>query len=673
MTVEMLNIDKFLTNPCQYAESLNNVDLRKLLEYLKDLYYNTGNPAIDDATYDRIERLYENRMGKPAPVGAVVRSDDLKVKLPCYMGSLDKGYPDRHRIPRWLQTFPGPYVLSHKMDGISVMVIHDHTGKPSKLFKHGRDEFDGQVGLDVSFIIPFLGLPRGLPDHIVRGELIMSEEKFKKYSNEMKNARNMVSGLAGVKHLRDHRKYFDLDLVAYEIQQPRYKASQQFQLLEKMGYHVAPYELLSSFNIADLTERFDSYRRESPYKVDGVVICDDSAVHPGCTSGNPDYAFAFKVQVDEQMGETKVHSVKWNLSKHGVYKPTVILSPIQLGGTTIKACGGDNARYIVNNGIGPGAVVKIIRAGDVIPRIYSVITATEPQLPDGNCIWNDNKVDLTLPMDNQETPDEVLIRQLEHFVKTMGIKFFGKASIAKAVEKGFKDIESILRSDENTLGQAISSTKVASKILNEFSRIQDVLRTGSIHELAMLMDASGAFCAGIGTRKCKLVLQKYPQIHQQDVSIQDWTPKIQQLEGFSVKTSEPFVRGLIKFQQFCRETPTICIPDTSASTLPLPDNSPRVFKVRSPTGKTISVSLKSPVTSHGKTLSGATVVFTGFRDNTLQKKIENLGGSVSASVNSKTACVVTNRPDSQTVKINKARELGIMVLTPSEFQQQYGL
>src|SRR3990167_5140520 len=143
--MEIWDQARLVDTPMIYARELSTPRLKRLLERLKDLYYNQGKSPVSDQIYDQIELIYEERTGKKMPVGAVVRPDDLKVKLPCYMGSLDKGYPHRNRIPQWLRMHHGPYLLSQKLDGISVQLVYDERGHIRGIYKHGRDESDGQT------------------------------------------------------------------------------------------------------------------------------------------------------------------------------------------------------------------------------------------------------------------------------------------------------------------------------------------------------------------------------------------------------------------------------------------------------------------------------------------------------------------------------------------------
>ena len=88
---------------------------------------------------------------------------------------------------------------------------------------------------------------------------------------------------------------------------------------------------------------------------------------------NPDHAFAFKMMLSEQVAEAKVVDVIWTPSKDGYLKPRVQIEPIKLSGVTIEYATGKNAQFIEKNRIGVGAVIQIVRSGDVIPDIIKIV------------------------------------------------------------------------------------------------------------------------------------------------------------------------------------------------------------------------------------------------------------------------------------------------------------
>ena len=107
--------------------------------------------------------------------------------------------------------------------------------------------------------------------------------------------------------------------------------------------------------------------------------------------------FAFKMVLSDQIVEAKVLDVEWSASKHGLLKPRVRIEDVYIGGVRISYATGFNAKFIMDNKIGVGAVVKLIRSGDVIPHIMSVVKpAAAPIMPAGNYTWTSTGVDIML-------------------------------------------------------------------------------------------------------------------------------------------------------------------------------------------------------------------------------------------------------------------------------------
>ena len=168
-----------------------------------------------------------------------------------------------------------------------------------------------------------------------------------------------------------------------------------------------------------------------------IVISDD--IYPRETSGNPKHAFAFKNNI--MYVQTTVKNVLWNPSKHSVLKPQVEIEPVDIGGTTVTFATGHNAKYIVNNKIGPGSVIEITRSGDVIPFITNVIEPGKVVYPNDKYEWNSTGVDFVLLEDNPK----VISKKLLYFCQTMNFKGIGEATTNKLVENGVGNISKLLK------------------------------------------------------------------------------------------------------------------------------------------------------------------------------------------------------------------------------------
>ena len=99
------------------------------------------------------------------------------------------------------------------------------------------------------------------------------------------------------------------------------------------------------------------------------------------------------------MVEVVVKDVLWNVTRNGYWKPIITFDPIILLGTEVEKVTGFNGKYIVDNIIGQGAVIKVAKTGymDIIPQVQEVVEPApngKPKLPDSPYEWTKTKVDL---------------------------------------------------------------------------------------------------------------------------------------------------------------------------------------------------------------------------------------------------------------------------------------
>ena len=188
------------------------------------------------------------------------------------------------------------------------------------------------------------------------------------------------------------------------------KPSEQLKFLDTLWTtpntpQTVAYEVKDEISNELLSKLLLDWRKAYKYEIDGVIVVNDK-IYPRPTK-NPEYAFAFKMVISDQVVEAKVVDVLWAPSKDGYLKPRVQIEPVTLGGAKIEFATGFNARFIVDHKIGIGAVVSVIRSGEVIPHILSVIVPAEkPLMPLVPYKWNDTHVDIILDKDDDETVRE---------------------------------------------------------------------------------------------------------------------------------------------------------------------------------------------------------------------------------------------------------------------------
>ena len=232
---------------------------------------------------------------------------------------------------------------------------------------------------------------------------------LKKYKDIKTDPRSMVAGLMNSKYA-DPEELKDLDLVVYEVIYPEnIKPYDQFKMVDDFGFKTPRYELIKTKKINEdfLMNMLPEWKKESKYEIDGLIITQNQ-FHERNEDGNPDYSRAFKMDLDEQRGIGEVEEILWEVSRHGKIIPRIKIKPIKIGLVTIQKATAFNAKYIKDNNLGPGAVVNIIRSGDVIPYIMEVVEpAKKADMPDIPYEWNETEVDILIDYD-EEIDEEIL-------------------------------------------------------------------------------------------------------------------------------------------------------------------------------------------------------------------------------------------------------------------------
>tara|TARA_B110000858_G_scaffold186025_1_gene228748 strand:+ start:29 stop:3403 length:3375 start_codon:yes stop_codon:yes gene_type:complete len=627
---------EFGKNGINVLKRLTEGDLSEMIIYANDAYYNKDQ-LIDDNTYDilkeYIERVYPENTTIQL-VGAPISKN--KVALPYQMWSQNKIKPDTRALKNWMKKYKGPYVISGKLDGISALYVQDKSGE-QKLYTRG----EATRGMDISYLIPYLQLPDSKETHAIRGELIIKRATFEKNyegsaPGKYKNPRNFVAGVVNTKK-REPKKWHDLDFVAYEVIEPELKPSKQMDWLKKNN--VLPVLNLETKKISNekLSEILVDWRESGEYEYDGIVVSNDKIYSR--VEKNPDHAFAFKMVLSDQIAEAKVIDVLWSPSKDGLLKPVIQIEPIRLKGVDIEYATAYNAKFVKDNKIGIGALIQMVRSGDVIPKILKVIKeSSEPKMPDVAWKWNKSKVDAI--MEDFESDDVVIMKNIENFFKKLDVVGLGRGNIKRLMDAGFRTIPTILEMEKDDFMEAEGfKEKMATKVYN------------SIHEkiktipLSTLMAATNIFGRGMGSRRIKEILEKYPDILKSNDSNSNKIKKIASIHGFKITTAELFVNYIDDFLEFMHET-----------------------KLEYKLKKTKSI-VKNVDKSH--ILYKKKVVFTGFRDKDLIDQIESTGGEIGSSVSKNTFVVVVKNTDESTSTTQKAEKLNIPILTKTQFVKKY--
>lgn len=636
------NIEKVINDP-SLGNTLTSTQLVNILKKASKAYYESEEIMNDD-TYDTLYQILQ----KKDPENKFLKQIDTptnnndSVQLPFPMGSLDKIYPeDTDVLTKWKQTYKGPYVISDKMDGIS-MQLYKKNGS-YHLYTRGHCGFYGKD--KTQFMSAFLNQNNKInldmiPDGTsIRGEIIMSKKNYNEHIPEpKKNPRTVVSGIVNSKKINEYAKY--CDFITYNILHPStYTQKEEFEKLISYGFNVAPYSITNEITSEYLEKYLRDRKKISHYNIDGIVIVDNSKPYEHI-GGYPDFAKAFKIHSEDQIATTQVINVLWEEGRYGHMKPRIEIKPVVISGNTIKYITAFNAKYVLDNKLGPNAIVKIVMGGEVIPQIKEVIKpADEAQMPNVEYEWNDTGIDIINK--NIENNDLVKIKKIEFFFDTMGVKFMGQGIVQKLYENKYDDIFKILNANINDLTQISGlGDKMISKIYDSIKKSFEETK------LCTIMTASQIFGRGLGETKLKLITDVMPDIMSIDINDEELYNRIINIDGYAELSAKQFVDNFDKFKKFYEK-----LKKAKNINIVFTDNI-----------KNKNVEQK---------LKGLKIVFTGIRDKELEQKIIDMGGSMSTSVSKNTKHVVCADKNSTSEKITKAKSLDIDIVTINEFKNLY--
>tara|TARA_B000000475_G_scaffold272118_1_gene271972 strand:- start:2995 stop:4812 length:1818 start_codon:yes stop_codon:yes gene_type:complete len=597
------------------------MDIKRLVTNLikYDYHYTLGNPLISDKEYDNLrDKLYEldpkNKYLKR--IGCEDTSNCQKLKY--WLGSQTK-IKDEKNLNNWIKKYnSNNYIISEKLDGISALYLN----KENKLFTRGN----GSKGNDISHILKYINMPTFNNNKIiaVRGELIIKKTNWK---NEYgSNARNVVAGLVNNKII--NKKLLNLvDFVIYQIMEiennENIKIEEQLNMINDNKIKFIKSNNIQFNNLKDILIDF---KEKSLYEIDGIVITDNSKSYNKNIEGNPEYSFAFKLNELDKSKITIVKDVEYNLSKDNRYKPIVLFETINLDQVNISKASGYNLKFIIENGIGIGSKIEVIRSGQVIPKIINVIEKTEPKLPSLNWIWDDTKTDgIFVKDEDEESPEEQRIKISTHFFKTLDIKNISEKTIKKLYENGFTSLNSILEINSKTLLSNIEGfgDKKIEIIINAIETSK------KHHKLEEIMAASNIFERSLGIKKLKLILDNYPNIINEKITNEELT----KINGIGDVNAKHFNDNIDNFKKFYF----------------------KYFKI-------IEKKEKVKVLSIDERLLKKIVVFSGIRDKNMEELIIENGGKINGSVSKKTEILIVKDLESNSSSIKKAKELDIIII-----------
>ncbi len=654
--------------------------LREEIRYHNYRYYVLDDPVISDAAYDRLlqeleelEKKYPQYQSPDSPtqrVGAkpLEKFDTVAHTIP--MLSLSNVLAEEElrdfdrRVKKLLNTSSDiEYVAEPKLDGLAVEIIYEN----SRLTQ-GSTRGDGFVGEDVTQNIKTIkALPlvlrqekkEVLPARLAaRGEVIMKIEDFEVLNKSREEAgeplfANPRNAAAGALRQLDPKITASrrLDIYFYgsgEIEGANF--SSHWEILQNFKKWGLKFNNKSRvFNkIEDIIQYHKELQKEReklPYEIDGIVLKVNSLELQrtlGEVSRSPRWATAYKFAARREI--TKIIDIEPSVGRTGIITPIAIMEPVNISGVTVSRATLHNEDEMLKKGTRIGDTVLVERAGDVIPAVVKVIkekrTGKEKtfKMPEKCPVCGSRVIRLEGEAAHRcvglSCPAK-LKGSIKHFAskRAMDIDGLGTKIVDQIVDKGL--VKNVADLYELKLEELANLERLAEK---SAQNILDAINVSKKRGLARLVYGLGILL--VGEHLARILAEKYPRL---DDLIKTTKEELEEIDEIGPKVASSIT-------SFFAEKENLKVLERL---------------------KNAGVNTTEETESKGDLLKGKTLVFTGalsnFSRSEAERLVEKLGGKASASISNKIDFVVVG--ENPGTKLDKAKELGIKVLTEEEFQE----
>ena len=657
--------------------------LRPEIERHNRLYHMESRPEISDSAYDALFRRLQAleaahpSLATPDSPTRRVGADPLEslpgVAHAAPMLSLDSAREpaEVHRFDERLRKALGDeeirYILEPKLDGASVELVYVE-GVLERAVTRGN----GTVGEGVTEnvrTIPTVPLrlredERSAPAFLsVRGEAIMYLSDFETLNQRRieageppyQNPRNATSGAlrqldsritAGRPLTVLAYDVMDVEGVTFETDSERVAALRAWGLQTPERVTVAD----TVDEIVAYHGAFDADRENLDYEIDGVVVKLD-ALAPratlGSTSHHPRWAIAFKFEPRKEI--TRIDRIFVSVGRTGVLTPVALLRPVEVGGVTVSRASLHNREELERKDVREGDLVRVQRAGDVIPQVVEGIDeeGRERREPFGmptacpSCG--------TGPV--EKGPFTVCPN---HF----GCRAQLKGRITHFAARGALDIEG--------LGEETASLLVDEGLVGELADLFD-LKEEDLVPLEGFAEVSAGNLVGAIEERRRVELARFLVglgIPEVGVAVaRDLAMHFRGIEAVRAASAEALeeIHGVGE-KMAAAITGFLGTPDVREA---LDRLLAKGFRFVVP---------EAPVVAEERGWGGRTVVLTGglelFSRGELKKVLEGLGARVTGSVSGRTDFLIAGENPGS--KLEKARRLGVEVLDEAQLRERLG-
>ena len=375
------------------------IDKIKTLNKHNNFYYSKDKPQITDQEYDNLkkeilelEKKYNFLNHKDSPSKSIGHKPSKifkKQKHLVPMLSLSNVFDKNDlinfekKIKNYLNFQPNyifEYSVEPKIDGISASLTYENGNLVSGLSR--GDGYEGEViteNLKTIKDIPINIKSSDFPSKIeIRGEVYIKKSDFEKLKEKFANPRNAASGSLRQKESSETKK-IPLKFIAYTFglfDNNFFNNQSDFlKSLNKWGFKTSEYNsvILKIEDLVKNHQNFEKKRYELDYDVDGLVYkINDLQLQRrlGFAGNAPRWAAAHKFSAASSF--SKILKIEIQVGRTGALTPVAKIEPVNIGGVVVSNATLHNEDEINKKDIRIGDIVKIERAGDVIPHVVLV-------------------------------------------------------------------------------------------------------------------------------------------------------------------------------------------------------------------------------------------------------------------------------------------------------------
>lgn len=640
-------------------------ELVSLLNRASEAYYAKDEEIMSNFEYDRLyDELteLEKELGvtfadsPTVQVGYEAVEELPKERHEAAMLSLAKT-KSREELVDWLNGKEG--LLSWKLDGLTIVLTY-RDGALQKAVTRGNGEVgevvtgNARVFRNLPLFIPYRG------ELILRGEAVITYSGFEKINREIedeqakyKNPRNLCSG--SVRQL-DNRitaargvRFYAFSLVRADADFHNSR-SEQFAFLQKQGFDVVEYRLVTPENILDNVSYFEEKIKTYDVPSDGLVLTYEDMAYGaslGRTAKFPRDSIAFKWA--DELRETTLVEMEWSASRTGLINPVAIFEPVELEGTTVSRASVHNISIVRGLKLGIGDRITVYKANMIIPQIAENLTKSDsleipevcPVCGQPTRISQVNDVQ-SLFCDNPDC-DAKKIKAFTLLVSrdALNVDGLSESTLEKFLARGFLHEFADLFRLERFREEITQMEGFGEK---SWQNLSESLERARKTTLPRLLYGLGIENVGVANAKMLCRYFQYDLQAMRDASAEE----LAEIDG---------VGGVI----------ALSIHDYfhSEKAMEQLDELLREVEIE-----------KQETAGAEQTLSGMSFVITGslthFENrNAMKEEIEKRGGKVTGSVTGKTVCLINNDTTSQSSKNKKAKELDVRIISEEEFMDEY--